>query len=126
MVSPPCATEETPPARTSPETAPHVLDYGVELVVDGRNLKRPVNYALVRVIPPPGTQIDQTRRPFVVVDLRAGHGPGIGGFKSNSEIGVAFRAGRPCYFIGVLPDPIPGQTIEDICHAEAAFLEKLI
>jgi len=37
------------------KTAPHVLDYDVELVVDGRNLARPVNYCLARVIPPPGT-----------------------------------------------------------------------
>ena len=34
------------------QTAPHVLDYDVELIVDGRNLKRPVNYGLVRVAPP--------------------------------------------------------------------------
>jgi hypothetical protein len=108
------------------ETAPHVLEYEVELVVDGRTLKRPVNYVLARVLPPAGTEVDQGRRPFVVVDPRAGHGPGIGGFKSDSEIGVAFKAGHPCYFIGFLPDPMPGQTIEDICHAEALFLEKVI
>ena len=30
------------------ESAPHVLDYSVELIVDGRMLPRPVNYALVR------------------------------------------------------------------------------
>src|SRR5271169_6688518 len=85
------------------ETAPNVLDYKVELVVDGRKLARPVNYVLARVIPPPGLELDPTRRPFVVVDPRAGHGPGIGGFKSDSEIGVAFSAGHPCYFIGFLP-----------------------
>ena len=34
------------------QTAPHVLDYEVELLVDGRKLDRPVNYALVRVVPP--------------------------------------------------------------------------
>ena len=28
------------------QTAPHVLDYQVELIVDGRRLERPVNYAL--------------------------------------------------------------------------------
>ena len=67
-----------------------------------------------------------TRRPFVVVDPRAGHGPGIGGFKSDSEIGVAMKAGHPCYFVGFLPDPMPVQTIEDIALAEAAFLEKVI
>ena len=62
------------------ETAPHVLHYSVELIVDGRTLERPVNYALVRVTPPRGVEIDTRRRPFVVVDPRAGHGPGIGGF----------------------------------------------
>src|SRR5690349_11997077 len=108
------------------ETAPHVLDYEAELLIDGRKLDRPVNYALARIIPPPGTEIDPKRRPFVVVDPRAGHGPGIGGFKADSEIGVAFKAGHPCYFIGFLPDPMPGQTIEDIGRAEAKFLEKVL
>ena len=62
----------------------------------------------------------------MVVDPRAGHGPGIGGFKADSEIGVALRAGHPCYFVGFLPEPVPGQTIEDIMAAEAAFLEQVI
>jgi hypothetical protein len=105
---------------------PHVLDYGVELIIDGRTLARPVNYALARVVPPTGIEIDPKRRPFIVVDPRAGHGPGIGGFKADSEIGVAFMAGHPCYFIGFLPDPMPGQTIEDISRAEAVFIEKVI
>ena len=108
------------------ETAPHVLDYELELVADGRTLQRPVNYVLVRVVPPAGIEIDAMRRPFVIVDPRAGHGPGIGGFKADSEIGVAFKAGHPCYFIGFLPDPMLGQTIEDIARAEAVFLEKVI
>jgi pimeloyl-ACP methyl ester carboxylesterase len=106
--------------------APHVLDYDAELVIDGRTLERPVNYVLARIIPPKDVAIDPTRRPFVIVDPRAGHGPGIGGFKADSEIGVAFQAGHPCYFIGFLPDPVPGQTIEDITRAEAIFLEKII
>src|SRR6516225_359654 len=75
------------------ETVPNVLDYEVELVLDGRTLDRPVNYGLVRVVPPSGVELDPTRRPFVIVDPRAGHGPGIGGFKADSEIGVAFKAG---------------------------------
>jgi pimeloyl-ACP methyl ester carboxylesterase len=108
------------------EAVPHVLDYQVELVVDGRTLERPVNYALVRVIPPAGVEIDPKLRPFIVIDPRAGHGPGIGGFKADSEIGVAFKAGYPCYFIGFLPDPVAGQTIEDIARAEAVFIESVI
>ncbi|EJL56459.1 poly(3-hydroxyalkanoate) synthetase [Rhizobium sp. CF122] len=107
-------------------TAPHVLSFTPEIVLDGRTFERPVNYALVRIVPPDGIEVDQTRRPFVVVDPRAGHGPGIGGFKADSEIGVALRAGHPCYFIGFLPQPVPGQTIEDIALAEAVFLEKVI
>ena len=77
-------------------------------------------------IPPKGVEINPKARPFVIVDPRAGHGPGIGGFKADSEIGVAMKAGHPCYFVGFLPDPMPGQTIEDIGRAEAIFLEKVI
>jgi hypothetical protein len=108
------------------ETVPHVLNYSVELIVDGRKLERPVNYGLVRITPPSGVKIDPKRRPFVVVDPRAGHGPGIGGFKADSEIGVALKAGHPCYFVGFMPEPMPGQTIEDIARAEGVFLEKVI
>lgn len=108
------------------QTAPHVLNYAAELIIDGRKLEQPVNYALVRIIPPKGVEIDLKRRPFIVVDPRAGHGPGIGGFKADSEIGVAMKAGHPCYFVGFLPDPMPGQTIERVARAEAIFIEKVI
>ena len=108
------------------KTVPHVLRYQVELIVDGRTLERPVNYGLVRIVPPEGLTIDPKLRPFVIVDPRAGHGPGIGGFKADSEIGVALRAGHTCYFVGFMPNPMPGQTIEDIARAEAVFLEKVI
>ncbi|CFX59570.1 conserved protein of unknown function [Candidatus Filomicrobium marinum] len=108
------------------KTAPHVLKFDLQLLVDGRTLEHPVNYVLVRVKPPAGVEIDKRKRPFVIVDPRAGHGPGIGGFKPESELGVAFKAGHPCYFIGFLPNPIPGQTIEDIARAEAVFLERVI
>jgi hypothetical protein len=108
------------------EVAPNVLDYKAELVLDGRKLARPVNYLLARIVPPEGVTIDARKRPFVVVDPRAGHGPGIGGFKADSEIGVAMKAGHPAYFIGFLPDPVRGQTILDIAEAEATFLETVI
>ena len=106
--------------------APNVLSFDVELVLDGRLLARPVNYGLVRIIPPKGASIDPNKRPFVVFDPRAGHGPGIGGMKHDSEIGVALAAGHPCYFVGFLPDPAPGQTIEDVCEAEARFVEEVV
>ncbi|UYN93339.1 MAG: DUF3141 domain-containing protein [Enhydrobacter sp.] len=106
-------------------TAPHVLEFEFEVVRDGRALARPVNYVLVQVKPPAGTPIDPAKPPFVVVDPRAGHGPGIGGMKQESEIGVALAAGHACYFIGFLPRPEPGQTIEDVCQAEAAFIAEV-
>jgi hypothetical protein len=108
------------------KAVPHVLNFDAEKVLDGRTFERPVNYGLVRIRPPAGVVIDPRKRPFVVVDPRAGHGPGIGGFKADSELGVALRAGHPCYFVGFTPEPMPGQTIEDIMHAEAIFLEKVI
>ncbi len=36
------------------------------------------------------------------------------------------RAGHPCYFVGFMPEPMPGQTIEDIARAEGSFLEAVI
>src|SRR5262249_36033441 len=88
------------------EAVPNVLDYEVELVVSGKTLGRPVNYGLVRVIPPAGVDIDPTRRPFVIVDPRAGHGPGIGGFKAHSEIGGAFQAGAALHFFRLFPHTV--------------------
>src|SRR5258707_2395069 len=43
------------------ETAPHVLEYEVDLVTDGRKLERPVNYMLARVVAPAVVEIDSGR-----------------------------------------------------------------
>ena len=120
------APEREPVSRASRRDRAARARLSAEVVVDGRSLERPVNYALARIVPPKGVIVDPARRPFVVVDPRAGHGPGIGGFKADSEIGVAFKAGHPCYFVGFLPEPMPGQTLEDIARAEAVFIEKVI
>ena len=106
--------------------APNVLSMKAEVVLDGRELERPVNYILTRIVPPKSTPVDPIKRPFVVVDPRAGHGPGIAGFKPESEIGVAVEAGHPCYFIGFLPRPEPDQGVEDVVWAETKFLEKVL
>src|SRR5438552_3388725 len=104
---------------------PPVLAFEQEMVLDGRTLGRPVNYFLIRIIPQAGTRTDPRKRPFVVFDPRAGHGPGIGGSKVDSEIGVALRAGHPCYFVGFRAEPVPGQTLEDVGRAEGLFLQKI-
>lgn len=105
---------------------PPVLVFDWTMVVDGRTLPRPVNYALVRIIPPEGfPPADPKLRPFVIIDPRAGHGAGIGGFKSDSQVGVALRRGHPVYFVIFFRDPEPGQTVLDITAAETAFLRRI-
>lgn len=104
---------------------PPVLHFDYEMVFDARKLERPVNYALVRIIPPAGVTVDPKRRPYVIIDPRAGHGPGIGGFKDDSQVGVAIREGHPVYFVIFFPQPEPGQTLLDVCDAEAHFVHKV-
>ncbi|HTZ40850.1 MAG TPA: DUF3141 domain-containing protein, partial [Syntrophales bacterium] len=105
---------------------PPLLAFEWEMISDGRTFERPVNYALLRIIPPEGTHIDNRKRPFIVIDPRAGHGPGIGGFKKDSEVGVALQFGYPVYFVIFFPKPEPGQTILDVNRAEQKFLETII
>ncbi|NCC36253.1 MAG: DUF3141 domain-containing protein, partial [Chloroflexia bacterium] len=108
------------------EGAPPVLVFDYELLINGKDLPRPCNYVLYRILPETPDQIDPARRPYVIVDPRAGHGPGIGGAKEDSQIGVALRNGHPVYFVSFHPLPVPGQTLEDIGAAEAAFLREVI
>jgi pimeloyl-ACP methyl ester carboxylesterase len=101
------------------------LHFDYETVLDAREFARPVNYALVRIVPPEGMSVDSKRRPYVMIDPRAGHGPGIGGFKDDSQVGVALREGHPVYFVIFFPDPEPGQTLLDVCETEATFVRKV-
>ena len=102
---------------------PPLLVYDYEMIIDGRRLPRPVNYALVRILPPKGVAIDERKRPFIIIDPRAGHGPGIGGFKQDSQVGVALKAGHPVYFVIFFARPERGQTVTDVCEAESRFVE---
>ena len=108
------------------EGKPPLLKFEYETVLDGRTLERPTNYSLLRIVPgsdyPP---TDPDMRPIVVVDPRAGHGPGIGGFKPDSQVGVSLRAGHPVYFVTFAPDPVPGQSLADVAWAEARFVETV-
>ena len=104
---------------------PPVLHFEYETIMDGRSLKRPVNYALLRIVPPKGVTVDGDRRPYVIIDPRGGHGPGIGGFKDDSQVGVALREGHPVYFVVFFPNPEPGQTLLDVCDAEREFVHRV-
>jgi hypothetical protein len=108
------------------QEAPNVLSFRFRVLMKGWEFERPVNYALVEIIPESDAEPDPKKRPFIVFDPRAGHGPGIGGMKHDSEIGVALKAGHPCYFVGFMPEPVAGQTVEDVCRAEVHFVHEVI
>ena len=101
---------------------PPVLNFEYDTIVDARHFERPVNYALVAIKPPAGVTVDAKKRPYIIIDPRAGHGPGIGGFKDDSQVGVALAAGHPVYFLIFFRDPEPGQTLLDVCEAEKQFV----
>lgn len=105
---------------------PPLLKFDHEVVLDGKDLAQPCNYALLRLCPPKDMPVDPAARPVVVVDPRAGHGPGIGGFKFDSEVGMAMKAGHPVYFVTFRPEPHPAQTLFTVMDAEALFLEAVI
>jgi len=104
---------------------PPVLAFPYKMLLDGRTLERPVNYGLIEVLAPAGSTTDRNKRPFIIVDPRSGHGPGISGFKDDSQVGIALRAGHPVYFLIFFPEPEAQQTLFDIAAAEERFLREV-
>jgi len=120
---------------------PPVLTFNYEMILNAKDFERPVNYALVRISDRRRSDIVmesvnrrlkdkdnaiRPKRPIVIIDPRAGHGPGIGGSKRDSEIGMALWHGHPVYFILFYTDPIPGQTMPDVIAAIEQFIEKVV
>jgi len=105
---------------------PPVLIYDYETLLDAREFERPVNYALLQVTPLDDCPIDPNKRPFIVIDPRAGHGPGIGGSKEDSIIGNALRNGFPVYFVSFFHLPEPSQTLQDVIIAQTRFIDEVI
>ena len=103
---------------------PPVLGFPYEELLDARSFARPANYALVR-ISGKSNAVEEAKPPVLVVDPRAGHGPGIGGFKQDSEVGVALRAGHPVYMAMFFQRPCPGQTLADVHHALRRFVDEV-
>jgi pimeloyl-ACP methyl ester carboxylesterase/predicted translin family RNA/ssDNA-binding protein len=105
---------------------PPVLIYDYEVIMDGADLPYPSNYVLLKITPPEGVTVSDSRRPYIIIDPRAGHGPGIGGFKSDSQVGVALREGHPVYFVAFRREPEPGQFLSYVTRAEAAFVREVM
>lgn len=105
---------------------PPVLIYDYELVMDGKDMPLPSNYMLLHISPPEGVTVNENRRPYIVIDPRAGHGPGIGGFKTDSQVGVALREGHPVYFVAFRREPEPGQFLSYVTRTEAEFVREVM
>lgn len=108
------------------DDSPPVLAFEHELIVDGLELPDPVNYGLLRIVPSNQSPTDLTKRPFVIIDPRAGHGPGVAGSKIHSEVGLALERGHACYFVTFGPYPERNQSIADVLKAEKHFLEVVV
>lgn len=108
---------------------PPLLDFDYEMLLDARRFDRPVSYALLRITRSGDACfdrcVDPSKPPVILLDPRAGHGPGIGGMKRDSEIGMALHEGRPAYFVTFFPEPCPGQTLADVLHALRRFAEQV-
>ncbi|WP_434032995.1 DUF3141 domain-containing protein [Cupriavidus sp. a3] len=108
---------------------PPLLHFESEMLLDARTFGRPANYALLRITRCGTDHLEQLVRPgatpVIVIDPRAGHGPGIGGFKRDSEVGMALSEGHPVYFVIFFPFPCPGQTLGDVLHALRAFIQEV-
>ena len=108
---------------------PPLLDFDHELLLDARRFERPANYALLRITRVGGACledcVDAGKPPVIILDPRAGHGPGIGGFKRASEVGMALEKGHPVYFVVFYPEPCPGQTLADVLAALRRFVETV-
>ena len=108
---------------------PPLLDFEYETLLDAREFDTPTNYALLRITAV-GEDcwddcVDPDKPPVIVVDPRAGHGPGIGGFKRDSEVGIALHEGFPVYFVIFYPEPCPGQTLADVLGSLRRFVEAV-
>jgi uncharacterized protein DUF3141 len=105
---------------------PPLLNFKFETLLDARQFEPPANYALLRIIEV-GDKcwddcVDPEKPPVIVIDPRAGQGPGIGGFKRDSEVGIALHVGHPVYFVSFFPEPCPGQTLGDVLAALRHFV----
>src|SRR5262249_25945550 len=100
---------------------PPVLTFQYEMLLDARRFEQPANYALLRIttVGEEHAQdcVDETKPPVIVIDPRAGHGPGIGGVKRLSEGGIALHEGFPAYFVSFFSAPSPHQPVVDVLHA---------
>jgi len=106
---------------------PPLLHFDAAPVADARDFASPCNYRLLRITRCGTDQLERHVRrdsaPVIVVDPRAGHGPGIGGFRRDSEVGMALLEGHPVYFVVFDPEPAEGQTMGSVVEALARFID---
>ena len=108
---------------------PPLLHFESEQIADAHGFEPPSNYRLLRVTRCGTDHLEQHVKrgaaPVIVIDPRAGHGPGIGGFKRDSEVGMALLEGHPVYFVVFDPEPVEGQTLGAVIRSLARFIDTV-
>jgi hypothetical protein len=108
---------------------PPLLDFDYEVILDARRFASPANYALLRITRCCDERaelcVDQAKPPVIIMDPRAGHGPGIGGFKRDSEVGMSLHEGHETYFVVFFPVPCPSQNLQHVLYALRRFVEEV-
>lgn len=109
---------------------PLQLNFPYEVILDAREFDEPAGYSLLRILPDGDSCFERcaghNSRPVIVFDPRAGHGPGIGGFKRDSEVGMALHQGHPVYFVAHHMLPCEGQTLAHVHHALRKFVAAVV
>jgi hypothetical protein len=88
---------------------PPVLQFDYETVMDGRSFSAPGQLRAAAHRPAEGRD-RRSQAPALRHHRSARRArPGIGGFKDDSQVGIALREGHPVYFVDVLPESRPGR-----------------
>ncbi len=108
------------------EQTPNVLDFASEVIMSGLELPRPVNYGLVRH--PAASRRAGRSQEAAVRGGRSPRGPWPGHRRLQTrQRGRCCSQGWPSLLtsLAFCPIPFPGQTVEDVMRAEAAFVRKV-
>lgn len=85
------------------QTAPHVLQYTAELIIDGRKLDEPVNYVLARIVPPKDSKSISRNGSSSWWILARDTGRALVDSRLTQRDRCRDETGHPCYIIGFLP-----------------------
>jgi hypothetical protein len=103
-----------------------VLRFEHEVIMSGKTLRRPMNYALSKIIAPPGVVTNPNKRPVVVIDPRAGQrarNRRVQGGERDRRCAECRPSGL---FHRLQAIPEPGQQFLDVVEGQVTFLRARV